>query len=184
MKVRNIVAVGALLAMLVPTAGRADHCDIPIYLFSSTRIQTDVDDPANPGQKIGRGVPSAVSSAIGCTVIRDTVLGQEDPTLHDAYDTDYVYPGSNRFSVRLLSNGNDPAIIESATLLWRGETIDLAMATGRDVTGAPGAPWLDSQTIIVDSADTATPGQDAVVTIVLTTAAGGDTFTRTYRTVG
>lgn len=169
-----VVAVGAL----VPGAARAEHCNNPIYVFSTTRIQTDVDDPTNPGTPVGRTVPSAVSSAIGCTVVRDTVIGGEDPLLHPLTETDIVYPGANRLSVRLLQNGRDPAIIESAVLTFAGETYALTMTPGIDVAMQPAA-WLDSQSIMIDQADSFATNE-AVATICLL---GGECFTRTYKTV-
>lgn len=179
MRVRSLVLAVAATAMLVPANSSAEHCDIPIYVFSTTRVQTDVDDPTNPEQKIGRGLPSAVSSAVGCTVIRDTVIAEEPPAeAHAVTDSDIVYPNSNRMSVRLLDNGDDPAIVTSATLTWAGETIVLDMQGGESVTGEA-APWLDSQTIEIDPADTLEPNT-AVAEICLSF---GECFTRTYRTI-
>jgi hypothetical protein len=184
MKVRNIVAVGALLAMLVPTAGRADHCEIPIYLFSTTRIQTDVDDPTNPGGKIGRTLPSATSTAIGCTVIRDTVIGGEDPALHDIYDTNWIYPGANRLQARFFPNGfasttvPDPSIVSSAVMTFAGETYTLNLQTTTTVLGDP-AGFLDSQTFTIDPALTLAPNT-AVIDICTTE---GECFHQEYRTL-
>jgi len=179
MKVRSTLLLVAMAATLVPMTAGATHCSNPIYIFSTTRVQTDIDDPTNPEQKIGRGVPSAVSSVVGCTVVRDTVIAEEPPPeAHAVTDSDIVYPNSNRMSVRLLDNGNDPSIIESATLEWAGQTIDLTMAQTVDVTGAPAA-FLDSQTIVIDPNDTLA-ANTATATICLT---GGTCYTRTYRTI-
>lgn len=172
-----LVLVAAAGALLPPIAARAEHCDSPIYLFSTTRIQTEVDNPADPGTPIGRSVPSAASSAVGCTV-RDEATG-EDPSLHEATDSDFIYPAANRMSVRLFENGADPSIIASATLTFAGDTYALDLQPSVDVTGAT-ADWLDSQSIEIDPADTL-GGNEAVIEICIVDEA--DCYTRTYRTI-
>lgn len=177
MKGRHLLALGALAAALSPVAARATHCDTPIFVFSQTRVQTDIPDPTTPGGTIGRTLPSVTSSAIGCTVVRDTVVGGEDPNAHPLMDTDIIYPASNRLSVRFLEHGTDPTIIATATLTYAGTVYPLTMNPGSAVAGA--ATWLDSDPLTIDPATTVVPNT-AVADICLTT---GECFSRTYRTV-
>lgn len=172
MKTRNLILLAALVGSLAPVSAQAEHCQTPIYLFSRTRIENS--DPA-----VSQGVPSLTSSAIGCTV-SDEVPELNTEETHPATDTDLIYPGANFFEVRLLDNGNDPAAVDSATLQWVGETIELEFEAGTDVTGAA-APWLDSQRIQIDPVDTL-GRNDAVVTICLSFDPD-NCLTRTYRTV-
>lgn len=157
MKIRSLALLAAIGAALAPSVSQADSphvCDSPIYIFSRTRVQTDIDDPTTPApDRIGRNVPGAVSSAIGCTVMRDTV--QPGEGFEYVEDTDLIYPGANRIEVRLLENGNDPSALTEATLTIGSEVIDLlpGMKPGVDVTGAA-ADWLDSATIEIDPAIT------------------------------
>lgn len=155
MKIRSLLLLAGLAAAIMPsTSQAADQCDSPIYVFSRTRVQTDADDPTNPGTPLGRNVPGATSSAVGCTVVRDTVAPGPDGEY--LYNTDIIYPGSNRIEVRLLENGNDPSILSVATVTIGEDVVDLEMKAGTDVTGAA-APWLDSQSIPIDPAITLGP---------------------------
>jgi hypothetical protein len=174
MKVRSAIVLAVAVASLVPTAASATHCDSPIYLFSQYRTEQGVPDPR--GGEI-HGPPTAVSSAIGCTVVRDTVLGAEDPTAHPATETDLIYPGTNVMTVRLLENGSDGSIVSSATLKFAGTTYNLNMQPTLDITGAP-STYLDSQVIPVDPNDTLA-GNIGEVSICLTT---GDCYERVYKT--
>jgi hypothetical protein len=190
MKLRALLLGTILAATLAPIAGQATNCDSPIYIFARYAYPGGpYDNPAHPlpdplptPDQVPaqfRFVPSAVSSAVGCTVVRDTVVGGEDPLVpHEAYDTDVIYPGANVLQVRLLDY-TDPSIVESATLAFAGETYPLTMTNTLDITGAP-ATFLDSQDVVIDPADTVA-GNEAVATICL---AGEECFTRTYRTLG
>lgn len=155
MKIRSLALLAAIGATLAPSVSQADShhvCDNPIYIFSRTRVQTDLDDPTTPApDRLGRNAPGAVSSAVGCTVMRDTV--QPGPGFEYFEDTDLIYPGSNRIEVRLLENGNDPSVLTAASLTIGDTVIDLLgrMRAGVDVTGAAAA-WLDSDTIEIDPA--------------------------------
>lgn len=186
MKIRSLALLAAISAMLAPSLSQADEhslCDSPIYIFSRTRVQTDVDDPTTPApDPIGRNVPGAVSSVVGCTTIHDTV--QPGPGFEYVEDTDLIYPGSNRLEVRLLENGRDPSALTVATLTIGDEVIDLIgrMRAGVDVAGAP-SPWLDSDSIVIDPTITLGP---LLVTAHLCLDAGDAEdlcFDRTYRTV-
>ena len=181
MKFRSaIVLVVALGALVVPMSATATNCDSPIYIFSSKRVQTEIDDPTRPGTPVGRTVPSIASAAVGCTVVRNTVVGSEDPSLpHELYDTDFIYPGANRMSVRFLENGRDPSVVESAVLEFAGTSFVLTLTPGVDTTGAP-TQWMDSQVVIVDQWDTYF-GNEATATICLVD--NGGCYSRTYRTV-
>lgn len=169
MKLANILVIGALAAALAPTAAQADHCGTPIYLFSRTRVGTN---------ETGATLPSVTSAAVGCTA-SDEAPELNDPSTHFLIDTDIIYPGANRMSVRLLDNGTDPAAVLSATLKFAGKTYELAMAAGTSTAGA--ATWLDSQNIEIDPATTI-GGGDAVITICMVFDPE-NCFTRTFRTV-
>lgn len=175
MDLRRLLVAGAVLAALVPTSAQADHCDIPIYLFSSTRVQTDVEDP--DGNPVGRSASGPASSAAAC-LPWDEIKGDVGPDGHDAFDSDIIYPGSNRLSVRLFDQGSDPVVIKSATLTFTGVVYPLDLQASLDVTGAA-APWLDSKPITIDPASSITGG-DAVISICMTYDL---CVTRTYRTV-
>lgn len=145
-----LAAFGAALA--APTASQADShhvCDQPIYIFSQTRAQTDVDNPTTPqNDPVGLSVPSVASAAIGCTVVRDTV--QPGEGFEYAEDTDLIYPGANRLFVRFLENGTDPSVLTSATLTIGETVIPLTMNPGTSSVGA--ATWMDSTSITIDPA--------------------------------
>lgn len=152
MKIRSFLLLAGLAAAIAPTAHAEDQCDSPIYIFSKTRAQTDVDDPTNPGTPVGRTAPTAVSSTVGCTIRDDVQPGPEAAYL---YDTDVIYPGSNRLSVRLLENGTDPSLVSLATITIGDEVRNLTMRAGTSTTGA--APWLDSADVTIDPAATVGP---------------------------
>ena len=179
-----LVLVAAVGALLPPMAARAEHCDSPIVLFSTTEVQTGVEDPTNPGTTISQGLPSLASSAVGCSVMNDVVT-EGDPGLHAATDTDFIYPGSNGLQVRLLDH-IDADVITSAQLTFAGTTYDLHLQLTEDVTGAE-SDFLDSETIAVDQADTLS-GNEAYIKICVDNSEeldGSDVecFERTYKTV-
>lgn len=157
MKARALMMMACIAGTTALTAGpqaNAEQCDSPIYVFSTTRIQTDIDDPTTPAEDpIGRNAPSAVSSAVGCTV-RDEV--NPGPEFEYFYGTDLIYPGSNRLSVRLLNNGRDPSILSLATLTIGDDVVELEMKGGASATD-PNAPWMDSQNILIDPSITLAP---------------------------
>lgn len=170
MKLRLLVA-GLVAAASFPMSGaHAGQCETPIYLFSFWPSVTvnGVDDPRNPGHDPTVGIPTATSSAIGCTV-----LGSDDP------NTDWIYPGTVYLSVRFLL-AEQPL---TATLSFAGKTYDLNMQRGFDLTGAPQS-WYDSDAIRVSPVDTSAPGNLAVVTICADEGEGEPTcYQRTYRTM-
>jgi len=189
MRFRTLVLGAVLAAGLVPATGQASHCDVPIYIFSRTAYPGGpyenpvypLPDPLPTPSQVPpefEYVPSANSSAVGCLVMRDTVLGGEDEP-HELTATDVIYPGADTLSVRLLAN-TDPESVEAATLTFAGETYALAMANTLDVLGEP-ATYLDSQDISIDPATTVSGG-DAVATICL--VGEDECYTRTYSTVG
>lgn len=179
MKFRSALVVVAALGSMIPMSARAEHCDVPIYIFSTTRVQTEVDNPTDPGTPIGRNLPSVTSSAVGCTVVRDQVLAGEDPTTHPATETNLIYPNSNRLSVRLLENGRDPALLSSATLTWAGQTFPLVMKPGLDAVTQEPADYMDSQSIEIDPASTLVPNE-GVATFCLV---DDECLTAVYHTV-
>jgi hypothetical protein len=91
LKLRSLLLAGAVAATLAPAlSSHANQCDSPLYVFSRHRVQTDVDDPTTPApDRVGRNLPGATSSAVGCTVARDTVFAN-DPTFEYLYDTDLI----------------------------------------------------------------------------------------------
>lgn len=179
MKFRYALVLVATIGALVPATARAEHCDIPVYIFSRTRVDTGIDDPTHPGRTLAT-VPSLVSSFFGCDAMRDTVVGGEDPSVHQATETDLIYPYSNRLSVRLLIDGAIPADVASASLTFAGETYALTMEPGVDLLGAATTAFMNSQMITIDPADTLS-GNEATATVCMVS---GDCFTRTYKTVG
>ena len=155
MKLRSLALLGALAATCAPSMSHAeDVCDIPVSIFSRYRVaETGIEDPRNPNNTLGTA-PSATSSAIGCTVIRDTA--QPGAGFEYFYDTNLIYPGSNRIEVRLLDNGRDPSILSEATLTIGDQVHQLEMKPGTDVSGAVAA-WLDSVPIDIDPTITLGP---------------------------
>ncbi len=178
MKFRSVLVLAAAIGALVPSAAQAEHCATPIAIFTSIRTFPDgIDDPVRGGKIYGP--PSANSAAVGCTV-RDDVLASEEPAAHPATQTDIIYPGANRMSVRLLEHGIDPSIIVSATLTWAGETYTLDLKPTLGITGAP-STYMNSQGFDIDPADTLA-GNAAVATICLVDEE--TCLTRTYKTLG
>lgn len=164
MRLRIVIAFGLAAALLAPGA-RAEHCPVPIYLFSY--LSGPVDDPLDANRKLGS--PTVTSSAIGCLIIAEDI----PETPGDESDTDYIYPGSNTLVVRWLE-GELPA---SGTLAFAGEIYDLAFyATTNGLTAV-----TDSKQILIDPVDSVIGG-DAVITVC---REQGEQFceTRTYRTI-
>jgi hypothetical protein len=180
MKIRSAFVLVIALGALVPLSARASHCDVPIYLFSYTNVNTGQPDPTtdDPDDTLQAPLPSLTSSAIGCTIVRDSVLaGEPDPSAHAATETDWIYPGSNELQVRWIAS-NDPSAIASATLNFAGVNYNLDLQKTTDITGAD-ATFLDSQVIEVDPTTTVA-GNDATVTVCTTE---GECFTRVYSTI-
>lgn len=177
MKLRSVMTLLLALAAVAPMSARAEHCDVPIYIFSRTRQTTAVENPTDPGTTINPGTPWPNSAAGGCLAVRDTVLAGEDPTTHPATETDLIYPGANNMYVRWLQS-NDPATIVSATVTFAGQSYDLVFEQTVDVTGAP-ADFLDSQLIDIDPANTLS-GNAATATVC---TIDEECFTRTYKTI-
>lgn len=188
MKIRSLALLGAAAASLVPVASHADssHCEVPIYLFSTARVESGIDDPTTPeSDQISRNGPGYATGALGCDDMRDTVFAN-DPAFEYLYNTDLITPGANRLSVRLLDNGTDPSIIESATMAFAGETYELDFRLGaslvQDVPVVGGEPdFLDSQNIMIDPTLTL-EAHTATITICLNIP-DLDCLVRVFRTV-
>lgn len=180
MKLRSILLAAAALTALAPAASHAESpCESPIYVFGRHRAETGVQDPRNPNNTLATA-PSATSSAVGCTVVHDTV--QPGAGFEYVENTDIIYPGSNRLEVRLLENGRDPSILSVATLTIGDEVVELEMIPGFDTTGAV-ASWLDSKPISIDPSVTLGPLEISARFCL----DGGDEedtcYDRTYRTL-
>jgi len=180
LKLRTILLAGTALMAIAPVTSHAESvCESPIYVFSRHRAETGVSDPRNPDNTLATA-PSATSSAVGCTVVHDTV--QPGAGFEYVENTDLIYPGSNRLEVRLLNNGRDPSILSAATLTIGDEVIELEMIPGFDTTGAV-ASWLDSKPIGVDPAITTGP-LEVTAHFCLDGGEEEDTcYDRTYRTL-
>jgi hypothetical protein len=155
LKLRSLTLLAAIAATLAPAASHAeDVCDSPIAIFSRFRVaETGIPDPRNPDNTL-LTAPSATSSAVGCTVVRDTV--QPGAGFEYFYDTNLIYPGSNRIEVRLFENGRDPSVLSEATVKIGEDVHELEMLPGVDVSGTV-SPWLDSVPIDIDPTITLGP---------------------------
>ncbi|HEX9712672.1 MAG TPA: hypothetical protein VGB52_09005 [Actinomycetota bacterium] len=160
-------ALAAVTALPIVGAQAEASCDTPIYLFSNFRVQTGQDDPQNPGNELQPGNPSVASTAAGCDVIAEDF----PETPWDDRDSDYIYPGSNNFTVRWLE-GSLPV---SGTIEFAGATYQLTFDAGQGTLG----DQVDSRRVFFPQ-DQSIGGGDAVVTVCRTTTS---CETKTFRTV-
>ena len=158
MRIKAIAALVTLACAMPVTGAHAGQCETRIFLLNSYNV------PA-----ADHNAQTVTTSAVGCTVI-----GGDDP------NTDYIYPGSDRWFVRWTVNSKPT----HGTLTFNGTTIDLTFSQGKLEELVEDQPWFDSQWITVDPATTL---QGGAATITVCQGAEGedeDCDTRTYRTLG
>ncbi|HVE93252.1 MAG TPA: hypothetical protein VNE62_13275 [Actinomycetota bacterium] len=143
LRIALAAAAAGMLSVLVPVGGSpavAGQCDQNVYVFSQTGVIFDqpIDDPQG-GQIYHQGNPTRVTNEIGCLASPDV-----------EFNSNFIYPGSNILSSRLLAGNATTYHFAGALAGASGDVIRGRSTTGR-VTD-PNLTFIQSRPVAVSPA--------------------------------